>query len=137
MSDDTPAPEVDARWAAPADVDVPTALLGAQTDAEIAHLLPPWATLPRAFHGLSDPWCDVVIRWFYRGVPGTLLRARAVIDRRNACAHHSAVMRSFVPRHEAKISGVAWLCSLWFETPTSEAATALRADDASEECDER
>lgn len=107
----------DPRWAAPADVAVATAKIGASTDAEVARLLPAWSTLPERFQRLHDPWCDLVAEWFHEGLVGRggLLVARPGVNRGRALGHCSAVLRSFVPGHHEKIAGVALLCSRWFE----------------------
>lgn len=102
-------------WERPKAVDRITALVGATS---VEGLLPPWESIPEAFRRGRDPWCKAVHKWFFEGLKKGALRARDGVDQGAALAHCSSIMRSFEPRHEHKIAGVAFLCSLWFE-PTN------------------
>ena len=116
----------DVKWQKPKKVDGMAAGFGA-TARELAALLPPMREIPEAFREDSDPWCHVVGRWFFAGLPASVFVAREGIDRGMALSHLGAIMRSFEPKHEHKIAGVAYLCSLWFRTPDDK---ALRVDGA-------
>lgn len=100
----------------PKHVDGITQSFGA-SGIELAHMLPAMREIPEAFTDDRDPWCAVVQRWFFEGVSSSVFVPREGIDKATALAHLGAIMRSFEPKHEHKIAGVAYLCSLWFETP--------------------
>lgn len=90
-------------------------VLDGSTDTE--WLLPPWKDIPTQFRARSssEPWCHFVSDWFFDGTDAARMVARPGVDRRLAFRHLRAVMRSHEPKHEHKIAGVAYLCSLWFE----------------------
>ncbi len=106
----------DNRWSQPQQVDPVDARMGASTTHE---LIPAWEDIPEAFKDDGHPWVSLMHRWFAVGIPGSVMNAREGIIRRAALAHLSAVMRSFAPRHEHKIAGCAYLCSLWFLDPVT------------------
>ena len=58
----------------------------------------------------------VVDQWFFYGLPDeTTFDTRDGVDIKRALRHISACMRSFQPKHEHKVAGVAYLLDLFFE----------------------
>jgi hypothetical protein len=82
-------------------------------------LLPKRHQIPEEFDWTKadkSEWVEIVERWFFKGLPeGTKVIPKEGIDTTKAVAHLSYVMRSFEPKHEHKIEGVAYLMSQWFE----------------------
>lgn len=78
-------------------------------------LLPKYEEIPDEFKGFRGVWSDLTERWFFEGINGEILREKSGIDREAALRHLDACMRSFAPKHEHKIAGVAYLMSQWFE----------------------
>jgi hypothetical protein len=106
----------------PQVIDVATAAFPANV---IGTLLPAEKDIPRNFR---DHWCDrrgwtgLVHQWFFKGLTAETLIAKPGIDRHAAIKHLSACMRSYEPRHEHKVAGVAYLMSEWFDPITIERA---------------
>lgn len=119
----TSSPSLAERWAKPAKVDKATAIFG---PSRISEFLPRRDDLPEDFRRQRNDWCDFVQSWFFKGTDDSAFVPKPGIDKTQALGHLSACMRSFEPKHEHKISGVAYLASLWFE-PLTEAA--IRAQD--------
>ncbi len=95
----------------PRKIDAVAAAFGA---ADVRDLLPPWDSIPDEFKGYRNPTVQTVERWFFDG--GRLAcKAKPWIDEKLARIHLGSVMRSFEPRHEHKVAGVAYLISLWFD----------------------
>lgn len=98
-----PQPVDDVRLAFPANLD---------------GLLPPWHTIPEAFRRCdaeTKKWHDLASSLFYKGAtrdPKLLLNEG--ITSEMASRHLACVLRSYQPKHEHKMAGVAWLMSLWF-----------------------
>lgn len=95
------------------------------TDVDLAFggkmdkLLPLYRSLPEEFQHEHDQFSPLVNRWFFSGLDKTLLKAKDGIDEKMAWRHLAAIMRSFEPKHEHKVAGVAWLMSQWFEPVTA------------------
>lgn len=94
----------------PKEVDPITMALGVNVD----RYLPPKDKIPKEFRDDSNPWCELANRWFFEGLHVDL-KPKQGIDRSAALRHCACILRSFEPSHEHKISGVAYLLSLWFE----------------------
>lgn len=86
----------------------------------IGTLLPLWDDIPEEFrsdwtgqHG--NEWTLFVNRLFGLGWPldREVLR-RDDVDPEIAYQHLDTILRSYQPKHEHKIAGVAWLMSRWF-----------------------
>lgn len=58
---------------------------------------------------------DLVQVWFFKGLKGLKSKPREGVNETEALAHLSYIMRSWEPKHEHKISGVAFLINEWFE----------------------
>lgn len=72
-------------------------------------LLPPYDSIPEEFRRERSPWCRIVSRWFFSGLPqGTVFTPKPGIDLETAKRHLSAILRSWAPKHEHKEAGVAW-----------------------------
>ena len=80
-------------------------------------LLPRWDEIPKEFQSCNahDPYTKLASRWFYQGVSKSELVFRDDIDDDTAIRHLSSILRSFDPKHEHKMSGVAYLMSLWMK----------------------
>ena len=83
--------------------------------SRIATFLPPYADLPEEFRRERNPWCQFVQDWFFKGADKDRLKAKPGVDWKDAVGHCATIMRSFEPKHEHKVAGVAYLLSLWFE----------------------
>ena len=105
----------DNKWSKPQDIDRITAVFPASVQGK---LLPVRPDVPDEFrsqwHSRSHPWCGPVNDWFSNGLDTSRFVAKEGIDAEKAWRHLGACMRSFEPKHEDKIAGVAWLMSLWF-----------------------
>ena len=78
-------------------------------------LLPEWEAIPDEFKQPHNEWVHFVNVWFGFGWPEkSELYTRDDVDPDMAFRHLATIMRSFEPKHEHKISGVAWLMSRWF-----------------------
>ena len=83
-------------------------------------LLPEEEEIPEDYQGLGSSkeareWVGLVERMFHRGVEDLALLPKEGVDPAKAYKHITYCMRSFEPKHERKISGCAYLFSLWFE----------------------
>lgn len=71
-------------------------------------------TDPKATHSY---WDRFAARWFYEGADTGSLVAKPGVDKTDALRHLQACLRSYEPKHEHKMEGVAYMMSLWFELP--------------------
>jgi hypothetical protein len=89
--------------------------------ANVADLMPDMDEIPEDFRrdrGDARPWVRFQRDWFFKGFSkGTVFRARDGIDRTMALRHLKAIQGSCDPQHEHKEAAVAYLASLWFESP--------------------
>lgn len=87
----------------------------------VADLMPAYADIPEDFRlnrGDARAWIKFQQDWFFHGLPsGTKFLPRDGIDLAEALRHLKAIQRSWEPKHEHKEAAVAYLASLWFETP--------------------
>lgn len=80
-------------------------------------LLPYWKETPEEFRDDYNSWGKIAAKWFYMGLPkGTKLNTKEGVEPGKAIRHLSACLRSFEPKHEEKMAGVAFLMSLWFDS---------------------
>jgi hypothetical protein len=81
-------------------------------------LLPPLESIPEDYRlGWTghNEWTRFVNAWFDIGWPTNVnVYERPDVDAEAAFRHLHTIMRSFEPKHEHKIAGVAWLMSRWF-----------------------
>lgn len=92
-----PSSVEDVLWAFPANV--------------IGPFLPPMDQLPAV---VDQAWLNLAHDWFYKGLCGSFVEKDG-IDLTAAKRHLSACLRSYEPKQEHKMKGVAYLMSLWFE----------------------
>lgn len=100
------------------------------TDLEIAFpahgvsRLPAWKEIPKEYQNQNHPRCHLVQKWFGFGLKPKKIVPKEGIDEIKALRHLQYIMGSYEPKHEHKISGVAWLIDQWFDTfdvePTKE-----------------
>lgn len=94
------------------------------SDVELASLtktdkyLPPYQDIPEEFNLSHNAWNEIVSIWFFMGLDPSILTAKPGINKQKALRHLTCCMRSWEPKHEHKIAGVAYLMSLWFEPIT-------------------
>lgn len=81
-------------------------------------LMPAYKDIPAEFKSSSNYWANWQSKWFFDGLkPEDMPTPKPGIDLDTAMRHLGAINRSFEPKHEHKQAGVAYLASLWFETP--------------------
>ena len=95
-------------------------------DGRAMEILPAMKDIPEEFHDANNKWHNLASTWFFRG-----LKARPAvkpgIDANDALANIQTALRSFEPKHEHKMAGVAYLMSMWLEDASSEHLQALGA----------
>ena len=84
---------------------------------DISNLLPPYDYILERFDPDTSPFCDLADTWFFKGLNAQQLVPKPGIVKGTALRHLKAVMGSWTPKHEHKISAVGYLLSLWFEEP--------------------
>jgi hypothetical protein len=88
--------------------------------ANIMHLLPEYKDIPEEFHMCTgtNPFLKLQSKWFFEGIKlEDFPPVKTGIDFKLAIRHLTAIQRSWEPQHEHKCAAVAYLMSLWFETP--------------------
>jgi hypothetical protein len=94
-------------------ITIKDALLG-----NIHGMLPNYESIPQEFKTYHNVWVKWQQKWFFEGLQDKdIPKPKEGIDLNKALAHLSVVQGSFEPKHEHKEAGVAYLASLWFETP--------------------
>jgi len=81
-------------------------------------LLPIWEDIPEEFTKRwhrTEGWNGFVSKMFNKG--GKWPEVKEGIDGEMACRHLGACLRSYEPKQENKIAGVAYLMSLWCVMP--------------------
>lgn len=81
----------------------------------IGHLLPEWEDIPEEFRKDKSEWCKVPNDWFSGFIVSPAFLPKPGIEAPKAYRHLQACMRSYEPKHQHKIAGVAYLLSQWFE----------------------
>jgi len=83
-------------------------------------LMPAYPDIPNEFKSQDNPFVKWQQKWFFSGLERKdIPKSKKGIDQNQAIRHLAAIQRSFEPQHEHKEAGVAYLASLWFETPNS------------------
>lgn len=77
-------------------------------------ILPPMADIPFEFESVTNKWHALAQKWFYNGLK-VMPPVKAGLDRDDVQKNLAAALRSFEPKHEHKMAGVAYLMSLWLE----------------------
>ncbi len=85
--------------------------------SSIRDFIPKWEEIPAEFKRDRNEWNDFVQGWFFNGVKDATFTPKNGVDKNDALGHCATIMRSFEPKHEHKIAGVAFLLSQWFEPP--------------------
>jgi len=108
------------------------------TDVELAFptramtILPKWEDIPPEFRpsgwvmaggkttymgttDLSTKWLNVVNDWLFRGLLNARWTPKPGVDVGKALRALQVCLGDFLPSHEHKTSGVAYLLSQWFE----------------------
>lgn len=84
--------------------------------ADLSNLLPDWDEIPDEFKDSYNDWQRFANHWFGRGLASTVeFWCKEGIDGDTAVRHLRAILGSYQPKHEHKLAGVAYLCSLWFD----------------------
>jgi hypothetical protein len=86
---------------------------------DVKTLMPSYDAIPDDFKRGSNPYVRFQQQWFYSGLKKEQIpAAKQGIDQKKALRHLGAIQGSFQPKHEHKEAAVAYLASLWLETPT-------------------
>lgn len=80
----------------------------------IAEFLPAMGDIPKEFHHRDNQWNKFICNWFYNGLKEWPVAVEGVSSKQ-AVAHIKVILGSFEPKHEHKITGCAYLASLWFK----------------------
>lgn len=86
----------------------------------IGEILPPLEDIPTEFRNIYNEWCKIASKIFYEGMlisKSTIIRKPHITDEiiSDCWGQLAACSASYEPKHEHKISGMAYLLSLWFE----------------------
>lgn len=82
----------------------------------IGRFLPLEKDIPEEYSKNYHPMVKIVNRLFFHGLPKeTVFHGREGVDGEMAFRQIHACLKSFQPKHEHKISGVAYLLDLFFE----------------------
>lgn len=83
--------------------------------ADVVGLLPAEREIPEEFWRPND-WERFAMHWFMHGLTESAeFYCKDGVDGATAVRHLQAILGSYQPKHEHKIAGVAYLCSLWFD----------------------
>lgn len=81
---------------------------------DVSNLMPPKDEIPDKFY--QTKYMRLAEQWFYSGINVSELgKPKLGIDSKIAMRHLNAIMGSWEPRHEDKLSAVAYLISQWFD----------------------
>jgi hypothetical protein len=84
----------------------------------VRKLMPPYDEIPDEFKRSSNPYVRFQQSWFFSGLKKDQIpAAKPGVDQKKALRHLSTIQGSFEPKHEHKEAAVAYLASLWLETP--------------------
>jgi hypothetical protein len=115
--------KLETQFKEPQDVEKMDSIFG----GNISKLMPRFSALPEEFreywHNDRNKWCCLANQWMHGDLQGYSFVPKEGIDMQKAFRHAGAIMRSFEPKHEHKIAGVAYLLSLWlndYEKPQKE-----------------
>lgn len=82
----------------------------------VGSLLPEADKIPKEFWSSQNDWHQFADRLFFHGWPTDMeIYSRPDVDGQIAIEHVGTVLRSYQPKHEHKMAGVAWLLSRWFK----------------------
>jgi hypothetical protein len=98
-------------WSKPKKIDDAAATFGG-----LDGLMPSRGEIP---DHIEERWIDWQGDWFFYGLTCYPVPKHG-IDRGVAMRHLSAIQGSWIPKHEHKRDAVAYLASLWFDSPDGE-----------------
>lgn len=78
-------------------------------------LLPETKDIPANYENKKQ-WEDLIQRWFFQGLSDVKMEPKEGVDPQYITRHIGIIIQSFEPKHEHKVSGAAWLLSLWLES---------------------
>jgi hypothetical protein len=108
-------PPVD--WSKPQEIDRISQAFPASV---IGKLLPLEKDIPAPYWENNHPMAEVVSHWFYFGLnPKAELELKAGVDGHVMMQHLTTCLRSFEPKHQHKIAGVAFLLDQWISSITN------------------
>jgi len=92
--------------------------------AHVLEHLPPWEDIPQEYKDDSNPACAVAHRWFSdrlftgpeakeKGFPIMITKDGIEGGARAVFYHIDTILRSYQPKHEHKIAGIAMLIDQW------------------------
>ena len=88
--------------------------------ANLRELMPAMDEIPSEFRRHNGtPWNRWQAQWFFRGLE-RFPDAKDGVDREQALRHLQAIQGSFEPKHEHKEAAVAYLASLWLQSPSED-----------------
>lgn len=82
--------------------------------ASLKGLLPRMSHIPSEFSDGWNEWNTLASQIFFGCDKDIHLEINPKVDPKKAWRHINTCLRSFEPKHEHKIAGVAYLLSLWF-----------------------
>jgi len=82
--------------------------------SNLDRLLPQFQDIPDEFKNHRNPWNILVSEWFLKGLDTDIIESKEGINQCKALLHLQAIMGSFSPKHDHRISGCAYLMSQWF-----------------------
>lgn len=83
--------------------------------ARVLHLMPAYEDIEDDLKRLSDPWHEIATHWMFHGLPPeSTFAPKDGIDPRLALRHAHTILKSYEPKVEHKLAGVAWLLHHWF-----------------------
>lgn len=92
----------------------PRVFLGLALDIDM-HDIPAYDKIPDRFKSDRDPFVRFVTKWFHGRAKASQLFEHVDIHRGHALHHLSMVLQSFMPSHEHKMAGAAYLLAQWFD----------------------
>jgi hypothetical protein len=96
-------------------------------------LMPDLDSVPAEFRDRSNPWHRFADEWFMHGWPDRGLFPLVEVSPEKAVRHVSVVLGCHGIKHEDKITGVAYMLSLWFR----DIGPQPKTEDASKEAEPR
>ena len=78
-------------------------------------LLPSKDLIPPEFFSMNNPWREIVAKWFFGILDESKIKEKEGFPGMISLYHIKRIMGSYSPDHVHKISGCAYLMSLWFD----------------------
>lgn len=98
--------------------------------AHVAHLMPQQQHIADSYRLESNvtpnEWAQFASQWFAGKLPSDMgILPKEKINVRVAYEHLNAILRSYEPKHEHKLSAVAFLASKWFDAIVDNQANVI------------